>query len=143
MAKKPDFKLKSPARFKLLAGIHAGRLPDGTKHVFKAKEPDNNIITSDTDLEAQFGSDKYQNIDRLGGSGPGADALKKRIKELEAELALAQGKPSVVNPMAKEDLEEMTVPELRKFAEDMEIDLGTATRKEEIVNTIKAAMDSA
>ena len=38
-----------------------------------------------------------------------------------------------------DDLESMTVPKLNKFARDNNIDLGGASRKEDIINKIRAA----
>ncbi len=43
----------------------------------------------------------------------------------------------------EEELKEMTVAKLRKHAEAEGIDLGTATSKEEIINTIRAALQEA
>lgn len=37
-------------------------------------------------------------------------------------------------------IEDMTVPELKAFADEMEIDLGDATKKDEILARIQAAM---
>lgn len=39
-------------------------------------------------------------------------------------------------------IEDMTVPELKDFAEEMEIDLGDATKKDDIIQRIQKALEA-
>jgi len=116
------------ARYRVLRGIHGeGGTPavrDESGKVTAPAKPlkqyhkgsdDGDIVETDVDLCERFNiPDGPRKFDRL----PDAP----------------------VNQVA---LDTMTVPELRKHAEGEEIDLGTATRRDEILNTIHAAMDEA
>ncbi|MEJ9219550.1 Rho termination factor N-terminal domain-containing protein [Paenibacillus glucanolyticus] len=46
------------------------------------------------------------------------------------------------SPQAPKKIEDMTVPELKDFAEEMEIDLGDATKKDDIIQRIQKAMEA-
>ncbi|MFB6473345.1 SAP domain-containing protein [Paenibacillus glucanolyticus] len=46
------------------------------------------------------------------------------------------------SPQGPKKIEDMTVPELKDFAEEMEIDLGDATKKDDIIQRIQKAMEA-
>lgn len=46
------------------------------------------------------------------------------------------------SPKGRKKIEDMTVPELKSFAEEMEIDLGDATKKDDIIQRIQKAMEA-
>lgn len=99
-------------KFKLLVGWHSGVGPSGPNHVYKSTEPGNNVVESDIDLVAHCGAEKFAKID--------------------------QDYPSETN----DSLETLTVPELKKFAQNENIDLGNASKKDEIIRAIREALDS-
>lgn len=141
-----------------------------TSERFHARDPKRNIVVSDMDLEARHGSEKFQNLDRLmEGGGPGEDALRRRIAELEAENRKLRKAESVQHPApgikegtaetpaetpgptndrgeGEEEAEDeyefnkMTVAQLKDFAKEFEIDLEGATTKKEIVQVLRSEM---
>lgn len=99
------------ARYKLLIGRHVVK---GHK-AFVATEPGNNVVESDVDLVKKFGADKFQRLEDV---------------------------PQNLLPNGENDgLDEMTVAKLRQFASDQQIDLGNATKKDEIISILRAAAD--
>ena len=95
---------------------------DGTKGVRLAEDGyfiSGDVIRTDRDLEKRnrSGSIKYEKIDE-----------KSVVEDDERSY---------------EDLDTMTVAQLRKYAKAEGIDLETATSKEEIANTIRAALQEA
>jgi predicted NUDIX family NTP pyrophosphohydrolase len=52
------------------------------------------------------------------------------------------GDPESTEPEGPKPVEKMTVPELKQYAEEKQIDLGDATKKDEILAAIQAAETS-
>ena len=122
------------ATFKILRGILQDKnaklvryreepdAKDGTKGKRLAEEGyfiPGDIIRTDRDLN------------KLNGSGP------RKYEKID-EKSVMEDDERVYG-----DLDTMTVAQLRKHAKEEGIDLETATSKEEIVNTIRAAMQEA
>jgi len=93
--------------------ILGGSLDVGDGKVYQKGD----VVRSEQELDKQFGPRKFQ---RLDGVAP------------EATTAVVEDDFS--------DLENMSLAELRKFAEDEEIDLEGATRKEATLAIIRKAM---
>lgn len=141
-------------KFKLLRGRHVEKAQDGGRKTYIANDPKNNIVESRIDLETRFGPKKFQNLDRVLAHAD--SALQRQIDELQAENKKLKkqlngenvDEGQKANGESKTDgtdeynLRDMSVAELRKFADEMEVDLGTATKKDEIINTIQSALDA-
>lgn len=97
-------------KFQLLAGRHITGQKE-ERRIYRIGD----VIESDDDLVKRFGGDKFQRVDD-------------------------DAKATDVNDSRRATLEAMTLKELRKFADDEEIDLGGASRKNEIINVIVEAM---
>ena len=123
-------------RYLLKAGLHVeGKSDNGTRRIYNAKEKGNNVIHTTTDLVRKFGPEKFSLLE--GG------------EEVEEEPVAEQGsnnpegdKAPQKNDGLVETLNAMTVADLRKMAEEEEIDLDNATRKDEIVNVIRQAIET-
>jgi len=89
------------------------------------------------------GSDRYS---------PVIHGQRVSVSDEDAERLVANGTVQLVDTLAAAenaeeqqpdsgaiDLEAMTVPELRKFADDRRINLGAAQKRVEIVDAIKAS----
>lgn len=134
-------------KFKLLRGnFYQLEVDPATKQQVKVKysasDPQKSIVSSHDDLETKFGREKFQCLDRfLTGIGAGDDALRQQLEDLrrENEALKAQISGSTPTPDGddlEKNLQSMSVKELRKYAEQEGIDLGTASNKDEIVHTI-------
>jgi len=109
----------------------------GVKHVevVYTARGERNIIDTEVNLEAKFGSEKFQNLD--AGVSPGDDALRRRIAELEVEnKTLKEEKPEL-------EFSTMNIRQLKRAAEEMGVDVTEAVNKEEIINMLQLATDAA
>lgn len=104
-------------RYQLLAGTHTQDHPDGPDPVTGKRR-----------------SVRYEARDPKNNIVESEINLAERWPE-KFRLVDERQSMQVVKP-----LESMTVGELRAYAEQADIDLGTAVKKEEIVNTIRAAL---
>lgn len=149
-AKKPP--QKEVMRFRLLAGAHQqGRNDDGTPRLFKPGQ----IIESTVDLtqcnsKNPAATRKFERVfsdgstDSAGRLPPNPFAKDKResAAEYSARMAAMAKKFQEHAELASkqhEDLELLTVADLRKYAADNEIDLGDAVDKDEILALIRRA----
>jgi hypothetical protein len=99
--------------FKLLGGKH----DQGDGKIYSRGD----IVQSEKELDVQFGSRKFMRLDNL------------------VEVAtppLPESQPAQED-LGFPELAGMTIPELRRFAEDEEIDLGRATRRDTILSIIR------
>jgi hypothetical protein len=128
--------------FRILVGIHLGKGPEGcecpnceqtveikgvpvrgTNHIYRARSPldppeyDGDLIQSDVDME--------QRHNRGAGS-------RKFERVHEGQAAVAQ-------PPAPFPLDKMTIPQLIAVAEEEEIDLKGASKKDDILRILKTA----
>lgn len=151
------------ARFRLLASLHEawdlsaepdanGRFPPRT---FRAGE----IVESDRDLVAQFGSEKFQLVD--GGTTPlkpappqaatvfpGGQVATGRQETTKGPDGRSISGPENMNPAQRaevnknqppvDDLDHMSVKELQDHAAAEEIDLRGAKNKEDLVKAIRS-----
>lgn len=100
-------------KYKLLGGMHSETMENGTSVIVRKGE----IFTSQhDDLHVKFGRDKFYPVG-------------------ESTVVEEQEEPSQ-NTI---DFNSMTVAELRTYAEDNEIDLEGATKKDDIILAIKVA----
>jgi hypothetical protein len=116
-------------KFKVLNGKHS---QDGK--VYEA----GSVIPSKRDLTKVF-KNKFEKVASSTPSSKGREVLQQTSDEEETPQEPDEEAGGDWNA----ELDSMTIPELRKFALEEDIDLGTATKKEEIVNTIRSALDVA
>lgn len=126
-------------RFKLVAGRHVDRSGGVRKTYVKG-----DIIETEQDLSVHnsYGSLKFLAL----GEVPEGQASKDtgmtdedRIsKPIQTE---SEDGDDDAEDIDVENLEQYSVAVLRKFADQMDIDLGSATRKAEIIVAIKAAIE--
>ncbi len=112
--------------------IYAAKIPtmvkdeDGNEHselrTMKGYEEDSDIIETTVDLATRF------NV----GTNPQHKKFERLYPDPEQPGELEADEDA-------EELNQMNVKALREFAEANEIDLGTASLKQEIINTILAA----
>lgn len=108
-------------KFKLLRGGHTDK--QGTH------EP-GAVVESDTDLAARFGANKFQRVHEATHQpevSPPQEPSEKPPQETGSDDLMVE-------------LGAMSVKQLRQVAEDREIDLGDATRKDDIVARVYADM---
>lgn len=147
-------------RFRLMAGTYID--PKGDKHA--ANDPKTCIIESDVDLVRKFGA-KFAMMEGGGKNQQVWNEDKETFAEFAARMA-KQGKvpsaspaPVATAPAVSEEpkaaadaqprspkdeefertLNEMTLDQLRKHAEDEEIDLKGAKHKADVLKAILAA----
>jgi len=118
------------------------------KHIevsYSSREGDKNIIDSPVDLEAKFGHEKFQNLDRIGAVGDNESALQRRIRELEDENAKLRDEEDP-GEYTEAQLKKMTVDELRTLAEKCGVEdefVAEAGNKGELINLIQSQLDTA
>ena len=134
------------AKYKLLAGTYhdLGGVTEavgGCTHTGIRSYKAGDIIETDMDLLKLNGrEDKMRKFEKIGDPSE-ISSLQAEINTLKAQLAELRGEaPADEDP--DDGLEAMTVAELRRHAQEEGIDLDTATRKEEIINTIRSAMEA-
>jgi len=126
-------------KFRLERGVHIYRDVYGNEK--KAKRKD--IIETDQDLAARYNIPGVApRVTNLGESTIDIDVASpsntsSRIED-DVNVETSTEQEETNDPLLVE-LQSMTVNQLREMAEDDEIDLGTATRKDEIVKAIYAA----
>ena len=107
-------------KFRLLRGDHQ----HGGKMYKK-----NDIIESDIELDTVFGANKFQRL----------HIAPTEVQQVEVPEPV-ETTPGI-GQNQNDGLSEMTVAELKQFAEEEEIDLDAGLRKDEIVNVIRATID--
>lgn len=116
---------------------------------YHAKDSLRNIVDSPVDLELKFGYEKFQCLDRLAALGD--SALRDQLAAKDAEIARLKaqlegrsddGPPEMPRQDDGPNLQQMSVKELRKYAEREGIDLDTASTKEEIIFTIESELQA-
>ena len=111
--------------FRVLHGRHVeGKTPDGKQRTYVQGD----IVDSQSDLTCfnSPGAIKFEKIE----SG--------RMPENTPALA---GSPATVAEKENDGLEAMSLAELRKMAEEEEIDVKTAKTKDQVIATIRAAFN--
>lgn len=151
-------------KFKLLAGQHVQA--DKTAKPVKVTAPDGtvsekypskryvrgDVVESDDDLAAKHGAGKFMMISDRGRRGAKGTALDEEAARkaplspppLEDPKAKKAAKPVEAEEPAEDDgdeLDGMTVAELRELAEEEEVDLSGVHLKAEIVEKIRAARE--
>ena len=116
------------------------RLRSGSHHVRNENltiEAGDLFHTND-DMAKLFGKDRWELVKE--GQGESMDDLRTRIKQLEGRLGPAEPVRTTA-----EDLDSLSIKDLRKMAAEMEppVDLNTCSGKTEIVNAIRVALDNA
>lgn len=110
--------------FRLKRGGHGSGGGDQQRRYFW-NDPKNNVVETDVDLVKAFGPDKFERL-------PDRIALTEVID---------QTTQSTVPVSDADGLDGMTTKELRKHAEEMGLDVSTCSNKQELVNTIRAALN--
>lgn len=115
--------------FKLKGGSHYDR-----KRGIKVEA--GGLYHTDEDMIKLYGRNRWEKIKEGEES---IDSLRAKVKALEARMAPSQ--PSTED----DDLKNKSIKELRAIAAGMEppVDLTTCNGKDEIINTIRQAMDAA
>lgn len=106
---------KMATKYKLLGGLHSEKTENGSSVIVRKGET---FTSQHDDLHLKFGRDKFYPIG------------ESTVVEQEQEEEPSQ------NTI---DFNSMTVAELRTYAEDNEIDLEGATKKDDIILAIKVA----
>lgn len=122
--KGPLFRFRMRNHMGQAKGTHIQIDPDtGLRRKYRGDE----IIKSPVRLDKKFGS-KFLRVD---------DGIDE-----EEELHLKKTAPATEGTNGlTEELSEMTVAELRAYAATEEIDVSDCSKKDELVNTIQAALD--
>jgi hypothetical protein len=120
-------------------------LGTGIRHevaTYDSRDPARSILRSEIDLEARFGSEKFQNLDRLTATADN-QALLDKLAALERENQ--ELKTKLEDPVGdrpeEPGFEEMSSKQLREFARKEGIDVTTASSKEEIINILRSVVD--
>lgn len=120
------------------------RLIRGTAQIdgktYKAKGGANgNVIETTSDLVAKFGAGKFI---KLQGPKSRTDTHQSLLLDQGAGPQKTNAGPAkpLDSDGLSDGLENMTIDELRRLASENAIDLGTATRKADIVSTIRERM---
>lgn len=140
------------AKFRVMAGIHIG--PDKSEKPIEVKDqagnviqtkypsktyPQGSIVNSDVDLVKKHG-EKFQYVsgNERPLRAPGPDAQSRR-EEQEEKLGVVHvpGESDESEEDEGDDLESMTVADLKAYAGDNEIDLGGAHKKDDIIQAIR------
>ena len=106
-------------KFRLLSGIHSH---GGVTYV--AGDEDHDVVESEIDLERRFNS-------------PGSIKFQ-RIREEDCRVSAAVLDDKGPSETRRVSLESLTVNQLRKLAEEREVDLGDAIRKDEIIGALRS-----
>lgn len=138
-------------RYRVLAGTHSDFSPDGKYSNMIYKRGDVVLTKSDLGkLNSAVKEDKFQLIQGSEDEVPPVVPLDQQVHSVaEYNLWLEQQKKVTPQaaPVAKpqkvkhtsEELHKKNVAELRELAEDEEIELGGASRKEDIIDAILKA----
>lgn len=118
-------------RFRVLVGKHSeGYHEDGSPKVYCADGScDGNVVESATDL-------------RKKNTPNGMKFLLLPDNDLQAAPLIEAAKAGFTSKPDDDGLSLMSVTSLRELAEEEEVDLGTVTRKDQIVGLIREARKS-
>jgi len=128
----------TPAKnlFRVVRGLHIeGRDENGKPIVYRKGD----VVDSASDL-TKFNSPNSTKFERVQEQE--IDALQ-RDKNSPVHQAALEGAAELAPDIAglRDTLGEMTIAELRKLAEDEEIELSSTMNKTEIITAIRGAMD--
>lgn len=133
---------KKKFTFKLRSGMHD--VIDPVTKTIRHMVP-GDVINTDDDLKRIWDRKRWEKVDEDKDQDSIAE-LKARIRILEglAEMSQKTEAAKEAEPI-QDDLETMSVKQLREFAAKFEpsIDLSTCNGRQEILNTIREAMDAA
>jgi len=139
-------------KFRVLKGCHSeGHHADKSACIYYADgSGDGCIVDSASDLsklnhpgavkfERVFDETAEESIRRQVANSTGQKS--PAIPNQDTPVAQAAREGFSHGDTTTQTLETMTLPELKKMAEEEEIDLGTATRKDQIIQIIKSAYE--
>lgn len=119
------------AYYRVLAGIHiTGRGPERKVHTR------GDVVRSDSDLVKVFGPEKFERVGREGTYEPPPPSAQ----EEDPDQGMEDDLPLPEDEGVADGLENMSVAELRAFAEGEEIDLGAVRLKADIVRVIRDSL---
>lgn len=138
-------------KYRLLAGSHVQNDANGKEDMFRAYPARSReyprglqpIIESSVDLCRRFNKPGFpKKFERVPQSTPTSlpDKLVREEEETEEEFFEETVAPSMDQVIAS--IDNMTVEQLKAFADEEEIDLSTAKTKAEIVKVIKSTTAS-
>lgn len=142
---------KSVRRYRLIQGFHIGPDPidPSQNKTYDAGNPELNIVESPTDLtfmNVPGFKPKFELVAEHGEvvpSGayvfdPSKETVEQFAERMKAAMTVNPGMPvpSPVQPTT--NLESMSVEQLRRYAEEEEINVGKASTKEQLLTAIKA-----
>lgn len=154
-------KSRKKYRFQLLAGRHAeGRAPrprpdgtmtENTQHVYKWNEPGNSIIETDIDLATKFNApgaekfrlildDDYRQSERVPQQPTTTATPGLQVQPTSPPIPTNHPRPVPPGePKAPtlKDLESLSLKELQALAEEEEVDLKGASRKEDAIRVLR------
>lgn len=109
-------------RYRVLVGGHQDK--NGDYHA-RHPDPKRRYVTTDKDLVKMFGANKFRKVD---------DAEDEEEAEADADK-----EAPVVGSVTGSELEAMSAKELKKFAEELEIDVEGLSKKEDLIRAIKTS----
>ena len=89
------------------------------------------VVESAEDLEARYGREKFRRV--------GDDEVPAELAELRQEVARLKGKLADKAEHEMDELDALTVAELRRYAEDNELEVGNARTKPELLAALRGA----
>lgn len=126
-------------KFRLLRGTHeqSEEINGVVQSVmYYARDPSKNIVVSALDLERIFGREKFQSLERIQDSSE-TEALRRQVAELQARLAEKENQSATSDI----DFDGMTVADLKKMADDFDVELEPGLKKDEIINVLRSELD--
>lgn len=105
--------------------------------IYEAGKSGKDIVPSEMNLEVVHGREKFQSVDSIQ-STLGPSALLEELEQLRRENAKLK---ALVDTPDSDDLSSMTITQLRKYAEENDIELENATKKDEIIQIIRSELD--
>ena len=119
-------------KFRVLMGVHSE-----SKKIYNAGD----VVDSKSNLlkHNKGNSVRYERVaDDAKDTGKPVIGASEEQKDAVAEAAKKGFEDGNTAALPKAPLESMTVEQLRKMAEEYEIDVSTCKRKEELVNTLRS-----
>lgn len=151
VVERPATTSKPARRYKLNQGLHIGPDPvnPALDKVYDAQDPANNIIESPTDLtfmNVPGFKPKFEIVPEHGvvvpnGAfvfDPSKETVEQFAERMKAAMTVNPGAPAAPSvPPAPINLDAMNAEQLKRYAEEEEINVGKATTKEQLLAAIK------
>lgn len=157
VAERPQATSKPARRYRLVQGFHIGPDPVDPKlnKTYDASDPNANVIESPTDLTFMNVPGFKPKFELVAEHGevvpngafvfdPSKESVEQFAERMKATMTVNPGTPAAppvqpVRPVATVNLDGMNVEQLRRYAEEEEINVGKATAKEQLLAVVKAS----